>query len=286
MEQQRHYHRHHSQKPKAAPEVKGDKEVLSLPIEALGLSDNVLALLKNGKINTVYDLAARTERDMYKIQTFNKKHLAEVKAKMKEKSVDFLPPLPPKEPKPQESAQQTKSEQPSKKEAVKKEPQAKSDKKDFLAQRGGHGEKAQPQKPKKEEAKPTLPLKPEEWRRVNKNGKWGFHDGLKTVIPPQFDEVFMFHEGLASVEVGDKFGYVGEDGAWVIEPVYDCAMSFSEGLASVQIGEKCGYIDKQNNLVIPCVYDACTQFENGRAKVKQNGGWGTIDKEGKIVWSK
>lgn len=63
-------------------------------------------------------------------------------------------------------------------------------------------------------------------------------------------------------------------------------MSFSEGLASVQIGDKCGYIDKQNVLVIPCVYDACTQFENGRAKVKQDGSWGTIDKEGKTVWNK
>ena len=155
-----------------------------------------------------------------------------------------------------------------------------------MSSRGQKPEQPTAPKAKRDEPKPTLPLKPEEWKRVNKNGKWGFHDGLKTVIQPSFDEVFMFHEGLASVEVNDKFGYIGEDGEWVIEPTYDCAMSFSEGLASVQIGEKCGYIDKQNVLVIPCVYDACTQFENGRAKVKQDGSWGTIDKEGKTVWNK
>lgn len=293
MEQQRYYHRHHPKKPREAVEVKGDKAVLALPVEELGLSENVLALLKNGRVATVYDLCARTEKDMYKIQTFGKKHLLEVKAKMKEKGVDFLPPLPPKNPPAEKASESVNAEakqaaKPQKEAARKdnKQPQPQPQRKDFLSSRGQKPEKPTAPKAKKDEPKPILPLKPEEWKRVNKNGKWGFHDGLKTVIQPSFDEVFMFHEGLASVEENDKFGYIGEDGEWVIEPTYDCAMSFSEGLASVQIGDKCGYIDKQNVLVIPCVYDACTQFENGRAKVKQDGSWGTIDKEGKTVWNK
>ena len=38
MEQQRYYHRHHPKKPREAVEVKGDKAVLALPVEELGLS--------------------------------------------------------------------------------------------------------------------------------------------------------------------------------------------------------------------------------------------------------
>lgn len=128
------------------------------------------------------------------------------------------------------------------------------------------------------------PLKPGQWRKVLKGGKWGYSNGFKIVIPTMYDEIFAFKEGLASVEIDEKCGYIDEENNVVIPLDYDTAMSFSEGLAMVCRGEKCGYINKNNEVVIPFEYDAGTPFENGEAKIKKDGKWGTITVEGKITW--
>ncbi len=60
-------------------EVKGDKEVLSAPIESLGLPEETLVLLKNNRFKTLFEIAPRTVRDMFRVQTFNKKQLIVVK---------------------------------------------------------------------------------------------------------------------------------------------------------------------------------------------------------------
>lgn len=130
----------------------------------------------------------------------------------------------------------------------------------------------------------TEPLKPGQWRKVLKGGKWGYSDGFKIVIPTMYDEIFAFKEGLASVEIDEKCGYIDEENNIVIPLDYDTAMSFSEGLAMVCRGEKCGYINKNNEVVIPFEYDAGTPFENGEAKIKKDGKWGTITQDGKITW--
>lgn len=130
----------------------------------------------------------------------------------------------------------------------------------------------------------TEPLKPGQWRKVLKGGKWGYSNGFKIVIPTIYDEIFAFKEGLASVEIDEKCGYIDEENNIVIPLDYDTAMSFSEGLAMVCRGEKCGYINKNNEVIIPFEYDAGTPFENGEAKIKKDGKWGTITVEGKITW--
>lgn len=144
---------------------------------------------------------------------------------------------------------------------------------------------ASPQKPTPPKPeKLTQPLEVADWRKVMKGGKWGFSDGFKTVIPPMYDEVFCFKDGLASVEIGEKCGYIDCENNVVIPLDYDTAMSFSEGLASVVKGDKCGYINKNNEVILPFEYDAATQFENGEAKIKKDGKWGTITPDGKITW--
>ena len=112
-------------------EVKGDKEVLSAPIESLGLPEETLVLLKNNRFNTVFDIARRTERDMFRVQTFNKKHLIAVKKAINAKGIDFQPFV--KEEKPDEQKKQDNLQE---KSAVKK-PDAKPQ--DVIR----HGEKPQ-----------------------------------------------------------------------------------------------------------------------------------------------
>lgn len=299
------YRPHNSAKPNRPPvEVKGDPSVLALNIEELGLFPDTLELLKNNNIVTIYDIAKRTEREMFKIQTFNKKHLLNVKAKINSKGIDFLPPL---EKKPAEGVSAPMTDTAGKKplsdvSAVKKptapikndkanpnvpkvKPFTQDNQKNSEDKNNALNKNNQKQKPQKEkQSKVELPL--EDWKKIKKNDKWGFSNGLRTVIEPKFDEVFSFKDGLACVEVNELFGFIDAEGNFVIEPMYECALSFSEGLAVIFEKEKCGYINKNNERVIECKYDAATAFENGRAKVKEEGKWGTIAQDGTILWTK
>ena len=239
------------------------KEKMVVALENAGVSPRTAELLAKNKINTIGDVVLRTEKDMFKVQGFNKKMLFELKDALKAQGMEFRPEAP----KPQQKAQKPTAKQEDK-------PSKKGDKK----------QKTEPKDKQEKPQKLTEPLAVDQWRKIQKGGKWGFYDGFKTVIPAQYDEVFSFHDGLASVEVDEKCGYIDKDNNVVIPLEYETAMSFSEGYAAVSKRDKFGYINKENTVVIPFEYDAATVFENGEAKVKKDGKWGTIFPDGTVKW--
>ena len=68
-----------------------EASLLQIKIEDLSLRVETIALLKNNRINVTADLCRRTEHDMYKIQTLNKRILAEIKAALDEHGLYFKP---------------------------------------------------------------------------------------------------------------------------------------------------------------------------------------------------
>jgi hypothetical protein len=127
-----------------------------------------------------------------------------------------------------------------------------------------------------------------DWKRRCK-WTWGFIDKSgKIVIDYRFEDVSLFSEGLAPVQVGGKWGYIDKTGKTVIEPQYDYAWSFSEGMGRVLAGEKQGYIDKSGIMTIKPQYTPGWEFSMGLARVGIQDGEGYregyIDKKGKYVW--
>lgn len=269
-------------------------EKTSVTLEALGVSPSLAELLGKNRISTAGDLVRRTEKDMFRVQGFNKKMLFELRDLLKAQGMEFNPD-PAAQPV-QQKAQQKPAKQPERngarsaaEEAPRREKARGTDERRQKPVDGKNGKpeqrpaKSRDEKPQKP-AKLTEPLPVEEWRKIQKSGKWGFYDGFKTVIPAMYDEVFCFKEGLASVENDEKCGYINPQNEVVIPLEYETAMSFSEGYASVVKGGKCGYINKNNEVVIPFVYDAATPFEDGEAKVKKDGKWGTLTPDGTVKW--
>ncbi|MBQ9276115.1 MAG: WG repeat-containing protein, partial [Clostridia bacterium] len=288
----------------------------------LGLSPATLELMQKNRVKIAADLVKRSEKDMYKIQGLNKKILLEVKSALRGHGMEIRADEQAQKPdqnggkkvdaaKPQQdgtqkskSAKGDKPAKPEKFEEPKKERKARFG----LADREGEGERSQKQssqqsegkrntaktkterseksKPERSERpeKLTAPLPVEEWRKVLKGGKWGYSNGFTIVIPTMYDEIFAFKEGLASVEIAEKCGYIDSENNLVIPLMYDTAMSFSEGLAMVCVGEKCGYINKENVMVIEPQFDAATAFEGGEAKVKKDGKWATLLPNGTLTW--
>ena len=117
------------------------------------------------------------------------------------------------------------------------------------------------------------------------NGKYGFINEKNEVkIPFSFDETWNFIDGRAIIGINNKFGYIDKSGKVVIPCQFDEAdESFSEGLIWVAIDGKYGYIDLKGNTVIPCQFEETKSFHNGTAHVLINGKEWLIDNKGNIL---
>jgi hypothetical protein len=123
------------------------------------------------------------------------------------------------------------------------------------------------------------------WIRLG--DKWGFiNEQGKVVVPPVYDEVRVFDFGFAQVKLNGKWGVVDQQGKVVIPPKYDYASNlFPNGLALVGLGGKLGFVDQQGNEVIPLKYDYCDFFSDDLTQVKLGDKKGFVDKQGNEYWS-
>jgi hypothetical protein len=121
--------------------------------------------------------------------------------------------------------------------------------------------------------------------RVNLNDKFFFIDEKGIRVTPEFDGAFDFHEGLAAVEIGKNVGYIRRDGTFAIPPVHESAsgIDFSEGLAAIRINGRVGFMDRAGKIVIQPKYHDVFAFSDGRAPVELGGKWGYVDKTGNLA---
>lgn len=259
-----------------------DQQVLIEPVTNLTFrGENTLELLESAGIKTLGDVLIREEKDFYRIFTFKKKNLLDVKGALKARKLHLKPTKT-------ESAPEEKEHQPQNNNsnnnnnnnignnnrnniANNKSNQKQKNKPNNQQEQkhqNGHNEN-------KKQQKPAVPQ--DIYIKINKGGKWGFSDRHnKIVIQPQYDEVFSFKEELCCVEKDELFGFIDRKGEEIIPIVYECALSFSEGLACVYKNGKCGYINKSNDVVVDFKFDAGTSFEDGNCRIKRDGKWGEL----------
>ena len=99
----------------------------------------------------------------------------------------------------------------------------------------------------------------------------------------KYDWKGKYYEGLASVKLNGKWGFIDKTGKEVTPIKYDYAVGFSEGLASVKLNNKYGFIDKTGKEVIPIKYDDAYMFSEGLAEVKLEGKYFYINRKGECV---
>src|SRR5262249_58974427 len=80
-----------------------------------------------------------------------------------------------------------------------------------------------------------------------------------------------FSDGLAVAWKDGKYGFIDKSGNWAIPPQYEIVGNFGEGLANVKpdARRRCWqYVDKMGRVVIPCVGDGrAEKFERGLAAI-------------------
>lgn len=107
----------------------------------------------------------------------------------------------------------------------------------------------------------------------------------------KYDSLEDFHDGLAVVRQGRKYGCINVYGDEVLACVYDAIGNFSEGFAYIKKGDLWGFINTKGKVVVPCRYiekDGTIPvhpFSEGFAAVSENGKWGYINVKGELVIS-
>lgn len=89
---------------------------------------------------------------------------------------------------------------------------------------------------------------------------------IQSVDPGAYPKA-SFHEGLAAVRIGDKYGYIDKNGRVVIKPRFDYAQIFSEGLARIVVNHRSGYTDKTGHIIISPRFHKAFKFSDGLARV-------------------
>ena len=121
---------------------------------------------------------------------------------------------------------------------------------------------------------------------VRNNGKVGMLKANgEDFIPVKCDSLGMYSDNMLVAKVGDKYGFLNEEGKETVPFVYSQAHDYSEGLAAV-VDEhgKFLFIDKLGNVAIkPKKYDRVDDFQNGTCKVYRKDKVWEIDREGKKV---
>ena len=123
---------------------------------------------------------------------------------------------------------------------------------------------------------------------VKKDGKYGtINKAGKEMIPIIYDWVgfhYKQNKGLVQVKLGDRRGFVRNNGDVVIPISYeDAEYFFCENLVRVKLYGKWGYLDHKGDVVIPVIYDQAGNFKDGRAEVQMDGVRFYIDVNGRIL---
>lgn len=115
------------------------------------------------------------------------------------------------------------------------------------------------------------------------NNRYGFIDKKgNMIISPRFDSLYASTGLPMPVKIGDKWGYVGKTGI-VIEPQFDKAYDFSNGIASVKMENKWCYINKAGKIVLKTNFNGVGPLKEGLASFSIDGKQGYINKNGSMI---
>jgi len=103
----------------------------------------------------------------------------------------------------------------------------------------------------------------------------------------KFTDASDFSEGLACVrDINiNLYGFINNQGKYIIEPQFLYAAPFQEGLAVAKKDKYFGFIDKSGNFVISPEFDYAQNFYNGIAKVWKNNKLILINKNNHQIYS-
>jgi len=273
-------------------------DVLAKPLAEIGLGEQTLAVLTAGKLTTVGDVAKRREHEMYRVQSFGKRHLADLTRCLAAIGVAYRPddrPVATNAAPAAQEAQAPKAERG--KSAADKRPNDRPREERGEKPRGEkqRGDRNDQQRAKPKEQNQNKPNNGRDGAQQGKNkgknrpNKGQFDENLtldKLFPKPKMERlprIEMETDRFVKFQHGGKWGFKTKDGVEVIPPIYDEVFNFKEDYACVERKQLFGYINRDNELVIPYRYVCASSFSEGYACVADEEKCGYINKAGEVV---
>ena len=121
---------------------------------------------------------------------------------------------------------------------------------------------------------------------VELNDKWNLIDVNGKLISRQwFDGIHDFDEnGLAKVELNNKLNFIDVNGNFLSKQWFDYISSFKNSFARVSLNKKYNFIDTNGNFISQQWFDWISEFKNGFAQVKLNNKWNLIGTDGNLLF--
>lgn len=120
-----------------------------------------------------------------------------------------------------------------------------------------------------------------------REGKFGFMRMNNRSAFGKYDEVMNFSNGMAAVRIGEKWGFINQNGDVVIQFKFDVVYSFSDNRAYVCEGEHCYFIDKKEGRYFDHKYlRHAFRFREGLTFISYSDNYDQyflVDTAGKIV---
>lgn len=121
------------------------------------------------------------------------------------------------------------------------------------------------------------------------SGICGFAQNYEWIVPPVYDSITPFHDGIASVKLNSKWGYINETGTVIVKPDFDVVYDFNNnvGVATSADNTILAIIDKNGLITKPIgLYKIDRRFplfSDGMLLVTDGFKWGYMNKSGKIA---
>lgn len=107
---------------------------------------------------------------------------------------------------------------------------------------------------------------------ISKDDKYGAIDkNGKILVPLQYDYL-SYDETTKQYLYGknEKYGLLNKDGKIAVPAKYDMISFFHQGMATITVGEKSGLIDQNQNIIIPTVYPVIFEYNKDNFTTVEN----------------
>lgn len=111
--------------------------------------------------------------------------------------------------------------------------------------------------------------------KVCRKGRWGLIDKCgEAVVPIECEALYEMSDGMLQVQVKGQWGCLKKDGTTVVKPRYDYIFPFRFGFAAVKKDGKYGFVNLEDKEVVAPCFDEVGLISSGRlVKVREGSQW-------------
>lgn len=120
---------------------------------------------------------------------------------------------------------------------------------------------------------------------VREDGKYGYIDeNGNYIVKPKFQDAWSFIRGSAVVKENGKFGLIDKEGEYIVEPIYDSIIPFSSACCIMEKDSVFGFMENgTGKIILAAQFEKVFYYTNNLCVVQKGKALGIVNQFGKLV---